>query len=276
MILQFTKMHGAGNDFVVVDRRRTPVPIDAALARAIADRHTGVGFDQLLTLEAPERADCAAAYRIWNADGSEGLQCGNGVRCLAAWLRRDGAGSGGSVRLHGPAGVVDCAFEADGRVRVDMGVPRFAPAEVPFDALSDRSHHELDIGGRKVAVGVVSMGNPHAVLEVDDIEAVTIPMLGASIGRHPRFPQGCNVGFAQVMSPDAIRLRVIERGVGETLACGTGACAAVAVLRRSGRVGARVAVTLPGGTLDIAWPGEGAVLTKSGPAAFVYEGEWLP
>jgi diaminopimelate epimerase len=276
MSLRFTKMHGAGNDFVVVDRRTTPIDIDVSLARAMGDRHTGVGFDQLLAIEDSPRGDCIAAYRIWNTDGSEALQCGNGVRCIAAWLQRDGAVVGGALRLHGPAGVVDCTLEPDGRVRVDMGVPRFAPAEVPFEADGDRPSHEVNVGGRKVAIGVVSMGNPHAVLDVDDVEAVTIPMLGESIGRHPRFPQGCNVGFAQVMSSDAIRLRVIERGVGETLACGTGACAAVAVLRRSGRVGPRVAVTLPGGTLDIAWPGEGSMLTKTGPAAFVYEGEWLP
>ncbi|HET7842754.1 MAG TPA: diaminopimelate epimerase [Xanthomonadales bacterium] len=272
MATAFTKMHGAGNDFVVVDRRRVDVPLPPDRVRALGDRHTGVGFDQLLTLERAREPGSVAAYRIYNTDGSDAEQCGNGVRCLVAWLARDGAVAAGRVRLDGPAGPVDCEIAPDGRVRVAMGVPRFAPAEVPFDAAADAPLHAVELDGTRVELGVASMGNPHAVLEVADAANAPVATLGPALERHVRFPQRVNVGFAQVLARDAIRLRVFERGVGETLACGSGACAAVAVLARRGRVGQRVAVTLPGGTLDIEWAGDGAPIVMSGPTAFVYEG----
>ena len=275
MPIRFTKMHGAGNDFVVLDRRAAAGPLDPALVRAMADRHTGVGFDQLLTLERPLRGDSAAAYAIRNADGSEARQCGNGVRCLVAWLRRDGVAASGALQLEGPAGLVACRIDADGMVEVDMGVPAFEPAAVPFDADADAPAHALNVDGHTVEIGVASMGNPHAVLRVDDVATAPVAALGPRIERHPRFSDRCNVGFAEPRGRAAIGLRVWERGVGETLACGTGACAAVAVLRRQGLLDERVAVTLPGGTLTIAWPGEGHALRMSGPAAFVYDGEWI-
>ena len=272
MSLHFTKMHGAGNDFVIIDRRHADVPLPPERVRALGDRHTGVGFDQLLTLERAQRADTVAAYRIYNTDGSEAEQCGNGVRCLVAWLARDGAVAQGRVELDGPAGPVQCEITPDGRVRVAMGVPRFAPASVPFDAPGDAPLHAIDVDGTRLELGVASMGNPHAVLEVADAATAPVATLGPRLERHARFPQRANIGFAQVLARDAIRLRVFERGVGETLACGSGACAAVAVLARRGRVGARVAVTLPGGTLDIEWAGEGSPIVMSGPTAFVFEG----
>ena len=274
--LRFTKMHGAGNDFVVIDRRTAQDELPRETIARIADRHTGVGFDQLLALERPTREDCVARYRIWNHDGSPALQCGNGVRCLVAWLARERAIDDRTVRLEGPAGIVEARFEADGTVAVAMGVPRFEPAAVPFDAEADTPVHELEAAGRRVAIGVASIGNPHAVVVVDDVDDAPVAELGPALESHPRFPERVNVGFAEVRSRGAIRLRVYERGAGETLACGSGACAAVAVLRRRDALDARVAVTLPGGTLAIEWPGGDAPLWMSGPAAFVFEGEWIP
>ena len=274
--LRFTKMHGAGNDFVVLDRRANPEDIPRETIARIADRHTGVGFDQLLTLERATREDCVARYRIWNSDGSPALQCGNGVRCLVAWLARERAIDDRTVRLEGPAGVVSARIDASGTVAVEMGVPRFAPSAVPFEARADAAVHELEAAGRTVAIGVASLGNPHAVLVVDDLDAAPVATLGPAIESHTRFPERANVGFAEIVSRGAIRLRVYERGAGETLACGSGACAAVAVLRRRDALDERVAVTLPGGTLAIEWPGGDAPLWMSGPAAFVFEGEWIP
>jgi len=273
--LAFTKMHGAGNDFVVLDRRAATEELSRELVQHLADRHTGVGFDQLLTLERPTRADALARYRIWNSDGSVALQCGNGVRCLVAWLARDGTIDDRQVKLEGPAGMVAARIDSDGIVAVEMGVPRFAPRDVPFEATEDAPIHLVDVDGRSIELGVVSIGNPHAVLTVSDTHTAPVATLGAALERHARFPERVNVGFAQVLSRDAIRLRVYERGVGETRACGSGACAAVAVLRRRGALDARVAVTLPGGTLVVEWPGGDATLWMSGPAAFVFEGEWI-
>lgn len=273
--LAFSKMHGAGNDFVVLDRRAAPEDLARDDVVRIAARRTGVGCDQVLTLERATREDCVARYRIWNRDGSPALQCGNGVRCLVAWLARDGAVDDRETRLEGPAGVVSARIDASGVVSVEMGVPRFEPAAVPFDAARDVPVHAVDVGGRMIELGVASIGNPHAVLVVADVDAAPVATLGPALESHPRFPERTNVGFAQVLSRESIRLRVHERGAGETLACGSGACAAVAVLRRRGALDSRVAVTLPGGTLAIEWPGEDEPLWMSGPAAFVFEGEWI-
>lgn len=275
MALRFSKMHGIGNDFVVLDRRVQPGLPAPDLVRAMADRHTGVGFDQLMVLGPPRTTRSLASYRILNADGSEARQCGNGLRCLVAWLHRENPLSG-PVQLDGPAGPVACEVLADGRIRAGMGVPGFAPAEVPFVADAEADAYELEIDGSPVSIGIASIGNPHAVLEVDDVAAAPVARLGPAIERHPRFPQRANVGFAQVLGARAIRLRVFERGVGETLACGSGACAAAAVLLRRGRVASPVAVTLPGGTLEIDWAGGTAPLSMAGPAAFVFEGTWNP
>ncbi len=275
MALRFSKMHGIGNDFVVLDRRAEPGPLDPALVRAIADRHTGVGFDQLLVLEPPRSAGSVASYRIYNGDGSEARQCGNGLRCLVAWLDREQPLQG-AVRLDGPAGPVACERLADGHVRADMGVPRFDPAAVPFVAEARADTYPIEVAGEVLSIGIASMGNPHAVLEVADVDAAPVARLGPALERHPRFPDRANVGFAQVVDRHAIRLRVFERGAGETRACGSGACAAAAVLIARGRVASPVAVTLPGGTLRIEWAGGEAPLWMAGPVAFVFEGTWNP
>ena len=275
MSLRFSKMHGLGNDFVIVDCRRSAFALDTAGIRRLGDRHFGVGFDQLLTIESARDASCAFAYGIWNVDGSRAGQCGNGVRCIARWLVRDGAlGATGRVRLESPSGPVAIELLDDGRVRADMGEPRFVPAEIPLVAKEEHDRYRIDVAGREVEVGAVSVGNPHAVVEVDDVAAAPVESLGPQIEHADAFPQRCNVGFAEVRSRGAIGLRVWERGVGETLACGSGACAAVAVLHRRGLVDAEVAVTLPGGTLDIRWTGPGETLWMTGPATFVFEGEW--
>ena len=272
--LRFSKMHGAGNDFVVIDLRGGATPPPPAVVQAIGDRHTGVGFDQLLTVEDAASADAVAAYRIWNADGSPSRQCGNGARCIAAWLRRDGAATGERFRLDSPAGPIDVQVLADGQYRLDMGRPEFTASRVPFIPSSDGDVHELPAPGGPLRFGVVSMGNPHAVVEVDDVAAAPVATIGPWLQARPEFPEGANVGFAQVLAPDRIRLRVFERGAGETLACGSGACAAAVVLMRRGRIGRHVAVELPGGTLRIDWPADDAPVQMTGPAAFVFEGTW--
>jgi diaminopimelate epimerase len=276
-------MHGLGNDFVVVDCRERPLSIDAAAIRRLGDRHFGVGFDQLLTIEPARSADCAFAYGIWNTDGSRALQCGNGVRCVARWLARAGLLAGtGSTRLESPSGPVAVELLADGRVRADMGEPSFAPPQIPLrtDAAKPAKHDGenlswlIDVAGHEVEIGAVSMGNPHAVVAVDSVDDAPVEALGPQVEHAEAFPEGCNVGFAELRSRRAVRLRVWERGVGETLACGSGACAAVAVLHRRGSVDADVTVALPGGELEISWAGAGATLWMTGPAAFVFEGEW--
>lgn len=272
--LRFSKMHGLGNDFVIVDCRERALALDASKIRRLGNRHFGVGFDQLLTIERARDASCAFAYGVWNADGSTAGQCGNGVRCVARWLVRAGALSAGALRLESPSGPVAIELLADARVRVDMGEPRFAPAAIPLKADAEHDRYRIDVAGREIEMGAVSMGNPHAVVEVDDVAAAEVEALGPQIEHADAFPQGCNVGFAHVRSRTAIGLRVWERGVGETLACGSGACAAVAVLRRRGSVDNEVVVALPGGELEIGWSGPGATLWMTGPATFVFEGEW--
>lgn len=275
MPLRFTKMHGLGNDFVVLDARAASPELGTGRVRAMADRRTGIGFDQLLVIENPGDPGCDFAYSIRNADGSSAQQCGNGVRCIAAWLRRDGALRGNEARLQGPAGTVVVKLLQDDRVAVDMGEPVFEPARVPFDAPVEADVYALDVEGRCVKIGAVSMGNPHAVIEVEDADVERLHALGPAITAHSRFRHGANAGFAQVLSREAMRLRVHERGAGWTEACGTGACAAVAVLHRRGRVGDRVQVELPGGKLEIEWRGAGHALWMTGPATFVFDGEWL-
>ncbi len=272
--LSFTKMHGLGNDFVVIDARVHAFALEADAIRRMGDRHFGVGFDQLLVIENSTGADCAFAYRIWNADGSVSGQCGNGARCVAAWLARDGSLSTRTARLQSPGVAVAVELRDDGMVSVDMGEPLFTPCDVPFDANGAIDPYPLVIDGREVRIGTVSIGNPHAVLAVGDIVSAPVSVLGPSIESSVRFPQRCNVGFAQRVSRGEIALRVWERGVGETLACGSGACAAVAVLRRRDDVDETVQVHLPGGTLAIHWPGPGSGIFMTGPAVFVFEGDW--
>ncbi|TAL92655.1 MAG: diaminopimelate epimerase [Rhodanobacter sp.] len=275
MQLRFSKMHGSGNDFVVLDCRQQAFPLDVAQIRALADRHTGVGFDQLLSVEATRDPSCAFYYGIWNADGSPSGQCGNGVRCVAAWLHRAGAlAIGVDVRIESPSGPVTVRLLAADEVTVDMGEPEFEPSRIPFLAPAAADTHEITVHHDLIRIGAVSMGNPHALVVVPDLADPRLQKLGPLLSSHASFPAQANAGFVQKLDRGHLRLRVHERGAGWTLACGTGACAAVAVLHRRGEVDDHVAVELPGGTLRIDWAGSGHTLWMTGPAAFVFEGEW--
>jgi len=274
MAFHFSKMHGAGNDFVLLDLRGGRAKPDTATVRAIADRHTGVGFDQLLAVTEPTRPGSAAGYRIWNSDGSAAQQCGNGARCVAAWLVREGGAKPPRFTLDSPAGPIEVECLPEGRYALDMGRPDFLPAHIPLRAAEERLKYDWREREATLRFGAASMGNPHALVEVDDVARAPVAAQAAMLQNSGLFPQGVNVGFAQLLSRGAIRLRVVERGVGETLACGSGACAAVAILARQGKVDRRVDVKLPGGTLTIDWPDDAASIRMAGPAAFVFEGEW--
>ncbi len=271
--VRFVKMHGLGNDFVVIDRRDQHFEPTAGRVRRYADRRTGIGFDQLLLIDPPS-GEATVAWRIFNADGSEAEQCGNGARCVAA-LVTDGAP--GRIVLEGAAGRLAAEVHESGLVSIDMGVPDFRPDALPFDpaagnATSDDGAYTMLADGAAVTFGAVSMGNPHVVIDVPDVARAPVERLGPLLERHPAFPERTNVGFAQRLAADRIALRVWERGSGETRACGSGACAAMAVLRSRGAVGDSVRVRLPGGELAIAWPGEGQRLWMTGPATRAYEG----
>lgn len=274
-VVHFSKMHGAGNDFVVLDLRDGTPPPDAALASRLADRHFGVGCDQILTIEAPRSGEAVASYRIWNADGSASQQCGNGARCVAAWLVRDGVARGDRFRVDSPLATHEVVRLGGDRYSIAMGVPQFDPAKIPlagFSAAQDR--YTIELGGETVHFGAVSMGNPHALIEVTDIDAAPVAVLGSALQSNGVFPQSANIGFVQIVARDRLRLRVYERGVGETLACGSGACAAAAILIRRGMVDRQVSLSLPGGDLHTSWPDDAAEVIMSGPAAFVFEGDW--
>ena len=274
MAIRFTKMHGLGNDFVVLDARAALPRLDPSTIRAMADRHTGIGFDQLLIIERARDPACTAAYSIRNADGSHSEQCGNGARCIGAWLHRAGAvATGEPMRLESPAGIIGMCLTDPATVAVEMSEPEFEPARIPFDAPAAADTYSLDVNGERIDIAAVSMGNPHAVLEVADLADARIDRLGPAITAHPRFPRGANAGFVEVWDTRNVKLRVHERGAGWTQACGTGACAAMATLHRRGRVANEVHVELPGGTLEIAWQGRGHTLWMTGPAAFVFDGE---
>ena len=274
MKLHFTKMHGLGNDFVVIDGVSQPVALEPECIRRLANRHFGIGCDQVLVVEPSDREDADFRYRIFNADGGEVEQCGNGARCFARFVRDRGLSDKDSLCVTTAAGLLRLEIQADGRVMVDMGQPRLTPADVPFFATARAPLYPIAADGIELEIGVVSMGNPHAVLRVDDVEHAPVAHLGPLLERHGRFPQRANVGFMQVVAPDHVRLRVYERGVGETLACGSGACAAVVVGRRWGLLWPNVRVELPGGVLDIHWAGEGESVTMTGPAVTVFEG-WI-
>ncbi len=273
MSLKFTKMQGLGNDFVVIDAVRQRVALTPPQIRALADRNLGIGCDQLLLVQKAERTDTDFRYRIFNADGGEVEQCGNGARCFAKFVRDRGLTDRRALRVDTASGIIGLTLEDDGEVSVDMGAPRFAPADIPFIAEREQSVYLLDVDGAAVEIGAVSMGNPHAVLQVDDVNNAPVAMLGAKIECHPRFPKRVNVGFMQRVAANHIRLRVFERGVGETRACGTGACAAMVIGRKRGILGDRVRVELPGGSLTIYWSGAGAPVMMKGPAVTVFDGE---
>ena len=275
-VLRFSKMHGAGNDFVVLDLRDGAPPPDAELAAKLADRHFGVGCDQILTIEAPRAPGSVASYRIWNADGSNSQQCGNGARCVAAWLVRAGAAQGRHFSIDSPVATHVVEALPNGDYAIALGVPDFEPARIPLAGFATaQDAYAMDLDGHAVRFGAVSMGNPHALIEVADVDAAPVAVLGPRLQASAAFPQSANIGFAEFVSRERIRLRVYERGVGETLACGSGACAAAAVLMRRGRVDRDVTVALPGGDLRIRWPDDAAQVIMSGPAAFVFEGNWF-
>ena len=273
MKLRFTKMQGAGNDFVVFDATRTPFALTPAQMRFLGDRRFGVGCDQILVVEAPRTAGTDFVYRIFNADGGEVQQCGNGARCFARFVHDHGLTDRTEIRVETASGVIVPRLEADGRVTVDMGPPVFEPARIPFDAPAAAVTHPLEVDGHTRTISVVSMGNPHAVQVVDDVDTAPVATEGPRIEHHPRFPERVNAGFMQVLEPRAIRLRVFERGAGETLACGTGACAAVVAGIRRGLLESPVRVETRGGTLTIRWDGDGAAVFMTGPAETVFEGE---
>jgi len=272
MRIDFTKMHGAGNDFIVFDLPQGHAPPSAEQLRKLADRRKGIGFDQALVLEKARRANTIVFYRIFNADGFEVEQCGNGVRCVAAFLHRRGQTGGDAFTLDSPAGLIRARVQSDGLVSVDMGVPNFEPRSLPFDAAQSADSYPLDVRGRKVDIGAVSMGNPHAVLTVDSTDTAPVETLGPEIEHHPRFANRVNAGFVQIVDRSHIKLRVYERGVGETLACGTGACAAVAVERKRGLLDASVRVSARGGELRVNWNGPGDNIWLTGPAEIAFEG----
>jgi diaminopimelate epimerase len=272
MRIDFTKMHGVGNDFVVFDAPADESLLAAARLRELADRRTGIGFDQALVLGPPRRADTAVYYRIFNADGDEVEQCGNGARCIAALLQHRGLAASGMLALDGPAGIVHARIGSGEEISVDMGVPDFAPGSLPFEAPQEADPYELEVDGTSHRIGAVSMGNPHAVLAVADVDAAPVATLGPAIERHPRFPRRVNAGFLQVVSSGEVRLRVYERGAGETRSCGTGACAAVAVGRRRGLLGAQVRVGTRGGELQVDWEGPGRHIWLTGPTQISFQG----
>ena len=278
MRIEFLKMQGLGNDFLVFDAPSADSHLDSSRLRALADRHTGVGFDQALMLETPRDANSRVFYRIFNADGAEVEQCGNGARCIAALMYARAPQLGRELVMESSGGVVRARVREDGLVSVDMGAPNFDPQALPMLAVDgagpalEAPAYSLSVDGTDVEIGAVSMGNPHAILEVPDVTTAPLERWGPAIENHPRFPRRANVGFMQIVGRGHIRLRVFERGVGETLACGTGACAAVAVGRRRGRLDGDVRVDLPGGTARVSWTAGDEHVWLTGPAATVFSG----
>lgn len=273
MLLKFTKMHGLGNDFVVLDATARPIALTPDQLRGIADRHFGVGCDQILLVEPARDADTDFHYRIFNADGGEVEQCGNGARCFVRYVRDTGLTTKDRIRVGTKAGAIVLTLEADGQVTVDMGMPTFEPARIPFQAAAQALTYDLDVNGKALEINALSIGNPHAVQFVANVDAAPVDEEGPAIERHPRFPQRANAGFVEVLHRDHIKLRVFERGAGETLACGTGACAAVVAGIQRGLLDSRVTVTTRGGDLVISWQREGAPVLMTGPAVTVFRGE---
>jgi diaminopimelate epimerase len=275
MKLTFSKMQGLGNDFVVLDAVRNAqlAKLTPAQAKFLADRHFGVGCDQILIVQRPTRPDVDFRYRIFNADGGEVEQCGNGARCFVRFVHDEHLSEKKTILVETQCGVLALNLQDDGQVTVDMGVPRFKPVEIPFTSDSEAVIQPLEVNGKSVEISVVSMGNPHAVQVVPDAEAFPVHIDGPVIESHPRFPRRVNAGFMQIDSRNAIHLRVYERGAGETLACGTGACAAVVAGIRRGLLDSPVRVTTHGGDLSIAWAGDGEPVMMTGPAVTVFRGE---
>ena len=270
--LLFTKMHGIGNDFVVLDGINQVVNLSSAQVQRIADRHFGVGCDQLLVVEAYAGEEADFRYRIFNADGSEVEQCGNGARSFARFVYDQGLTQKTTIPVMTASGLIVLNIQPNGQVMVNMGVPEFAPERIPFISERQQTLYNREIAGEWVSFSAVSMGNPHAVLQVTDVDTAPVGVLGPALEHHPSFPRRVNVGFMQVLGRDRIRLRVFERGSGETLACGTGACAAVVAGCIQGLLDTQVTVALPGGDLQIRWDGEGQPVWMTGPAETVFRG----
>ena len=273
MRLKFTKMEGLGNDFVVLDATGSPIALSREQLRRIADRHFGIGCDQILQVEKPRARDTDFYYRIFNSDGGEVEQCGNGARCFVRFVRDQGLTDKTEIRVGTLSGVIVPTLESDGRITVDMGVPEFAPQRIPFQAERRALTYQLDVGGHALEISALSMGNPHAVQIVANVERAPVLTEGPAIEVHARFPQRVNAGYMQVIDRSHNKLRVYERGAGETLACGTGACAATVAGIQRGFLDPRVAVTTRGGDLSILWEGEGKPVLMTGPAVTVFAGE---
>jgi diaminopimelate epimerase len=272
MAVSFHKMHGLGNDFVVLDLRQQDYPVNANTAAQLANRHTGIGCDQVLVLRKPSGDQQLASFEVWNSDGSRAEQCGNGVRCLGLYLHMRSETPAGRFLLGGPAGTVEIECLDNTRVQVDMGRPVFEAHRVPVLLQADGGWYPLEIDQQQYQLGAVSMGNPHALVIVDDINSADVARLGAVISRHSAFPEGCNAGFAEIVDRGNIRLRVYERGAAETRACGSGACAAMSILRKADLVDQTVNVTQTGGSLIIKWTGGANPVIMKGPATHVFKG----
>jgi diaminopimelate epimerase len=273
MLLKFTKMHGAGNDFVVLDGTRQKIELTPEQLRLLADRHFGVGCDQILFVEKSEIKDADFRYRIFNSDGGEVEQCGNGARCFMRFVHDQKLTAKREIVVETHCGLISPRLEQDGRVTVNMGAPIFDPARIPFDGGSGAASEPLEVAGRMLRISALSMGNPHAVQVVEDVEQAPVNELGPLIEHHPRFPKRVNAGFMQIMDRGHIRLRVYERGAGETLSCGTGACAAVVAGIRRGLLDSPVNVATRGGVLTIYWDGDETAVQMTGPAITVFTGE---
>ncbi len=273
MLVNFSKMHGLGNDFLMLDNVTQNVYLPNDQIRLLADRHFGIGFDQLLVVEPPYDPDLDFHYRIFNADGSEVSQCGNGARCFAKFVRMKGLINRNKIRVSTHSGKMTLFIERDGNVTVTMPVPQFEPSKIPFNAQKVEGTYILRSEEETVLCGAVSMGNPHCVLTVDNIDEAPVEQLGQQLTIHERFPKGVNVGFMEVVSPEFIKLRVYERGAAETLACGSGACAAVVIGQMQKKLAKQVTVQLPGGKLRIYWKGPGNPVKMTGPAVHVFDGQ---
>jgi diaminopimelate epimerase len=272
MRLAFTKMHGLGNDFIVFDAGDPDAVPPPDTLRRLADRRRGIGFDQALVLTPPRRRGTDVFYRIFNADGSEVEQCGNGARCIARLVATRAAAQERPLVMDSPGGLVKAQLRRDGLVSVAMGVPDFDPRSLPFEAEHEAPSYHIELPGGPVEFAAVSIGNPHAVIRVRSVRDAPVDSVGPAMENHARFPRRVNVGFLEIVAPDHVRLRVFERGAGETQACGTGACAAVAVGRRHGPLAEEVRVDLPGGRLIVQWPGPGEEIWLTGPAETAFEG----
>lgn len=273
MRLRFSKMHGLGNDFVVIDGISQSVRLTPEKIRALSDRHFGIGCDQVLLVEIPESPNVDFRYRIFNCDGSEVENCGNGARCFAVFVRERKLTGKRLIKVETAGGIIELRVQDDEQVSVDMGVPRLQPDKIPFVAQQQAVTYPLEVAGQSYDISAVSMGNPHAVMLVDNVKTAPVATLGPQIENHSRFPARVNAGFLQVVSRNEINLRVFERGAGETLACGTGACAAVVSGRLRGLLNDNVKVNLPGGSLRIQWQGDGHSVIMTGPAVTVFHGQ---